>query len=94
MIKKSGLQISLFVFLLIILATPSYAMAYGDPSGGFLLQALTPLAAVLWGAWMIFAGNIRKSFRKAIHRIRGTEPEAAVQEGIVSNDELNSESPN
>jgi hypothetical protein len=72
-----------------ILATPSYALAYGDPTGGFLFQTLTPLAAVLWGAWMIFAGNIRKSFRKAIHRIRGTVPEEAVQENIVSNDELN-----
>ncbi len=93
MTKRPGLQISLFFLLLIILAKPSYALAYGDPSGGFLLQTLTPLAAVLWGAWMIFAGSIRKNVRKAIHRVRGTVPEEAVQEEIVS-DELNGENPN
>jgi hypothetical protein len=87
--KKSGLKISLFLLLLIILARPSDALAYGDPSGGFLLQTLTPLAAMLWGAWMIFAGTIRKRFRKAIHRMRGAVPEEALQEKIVSNDELN-----
>jgi hypothetical protein len=87
-IKKLGLQISLFFLFLMILAKPSYALAYGDPSGGFLLQTLTPLAAVLWGAWMIFAGTIRKSVRKVIHRIRGV-PEEAVKEKMVSNDELN-----
>lgn len=77
-----------------ILAKPSYALAYGDPTGGFLFQTLTPLAAVLWGAWMIFAGNIRKSFRKAIYRIRGVVPEETVQETTIGDDELNGESSN
>lgn len=71
MSRQPGFRLSLFFLLWIVLATPSFALAYGDPSGGFLFQTLAPLAAVLWGAWMIFAGSILKGFRKAVDRMRG-----------------------
>src|SRR5215471_16411599 len=49
---------------------PAHAIAYGDPSGGLLFQMLTPLAAVLWGGWLIFAGSVRKRVGRLIGRFR------------------------
>ena len=57
------------------LKLPAHAMAYGDPSGGFLFQMLTPLAAVLWGGWLIFAGGVRKRIEKLIGRFRDGTPD-------------------
>lgn len=75
--RKRTVQLSLVFFLLTVLAVPLPAFAYGDPTGGFLFQTLTPLLAILWGAWMIFANSVRKGVRRAILRIRGVAPEDA-----------------
>jgi len=77
MSRKRTVQLSLVFFLLTFLAAPLPAFAYGDPSGGLLFQTLTPLLAILWGAWMIFANRVRKGVRRAILRIRGVAPEDA-----------------
>lgn len=66
---KNRLSASVSLVLLLVLSLPSRAFAYGDPSGGFLFQMLTPLAAVFWGAWLILAGRVRKRFRKIVHRL-------------------------
>jgi hypothetical protein len=73
--RNRTVQLSLVFFVLIFLAVPLPAFAYGDPSGGLLFQTLTPLLAILWGAWMIFANRVRKGVRRAILRIRGVAPE-------------------
>lgn len=57
-----------FLFFLVV-ALPSRAFAYGDPSGGLLFQMLTPLAALLWGAWLIFANSVRKRFGVIARRL-------------------------
>lgn len=57
------------------LKSPAHAMAYGDPSGGLLFQMLTPLVAVLWGAWLIFAGGVRKRVGRLIARFRSSTPD-------------------
>jgi hypothetical protein len=74
MSQKRTVQLSLVLLLLTVLAAPLPAFAYGDPSGGLLFQTLTPLLAILWGAWMIFANRVRQGVRKAIVRIRGVAP--------------------
>ncbi len=53
---------------------PARLFAYGDPSGGYLFQILTPLAAMLWGAWLIFAGAIRRRLEKIFRRTRLATP--------------------
>jgi hypothetical protein len=68
------LKLPLFVFLLLVLVVPAPAFAYGDPSGGFLFQVLTPIVAALWGAWMAFAHNITKRLANVIGRMRGETP--------------------
>jgi hypothetical protein len=77
MSRKRTVQLSLVFFVLTFLASPLPAFAYGDPTGGALFQTLTPLLAILWGAWMIFANRVRKVVRGAILRIRGVAPEDA-----------------
>lgn len=78
MSPKNRLKLYLFIFLLLILAVPAPALAYGDPSGGFLFQVITPLVALLWGAWLAFAHNIHKKMSRIISRWRGVEvPETA-----------------
>jgi hypothetical protein len=57
------------------LELPAHALAYGDPSGGLLFQMLTPLVAVLWGGWLIFAGGVRKRIGRLIGRFRSVTPE-------------------
>ena len=57
------------------LKLPAHAMAYGDPSGGLLFQMLTPLVAVLWGGWLIFAGGVRKRIGRLIGRSHPVTPE-------------------
>jgi ABC-type Co2+ transport system permease subunit len=77
MSRQRTVQLSLAFFLLAVLVVPLPAFAYGDPTGGLLFQTLTPLLAILWGAWMIFANSVRKGVRRAILRIRGIAPEDA-----------------
>jgi hypothetical protein len=74
-VPKREYYFSLFVILTLLLAAPARAFAYGDPSGGYLFQVLTPLAAMLWGGWLIFAGAIRKKLGKIFHRTRLATPE-------------------
>ncbi|MGD0989918.1 MAG: hypothetical protein ABR874_19055 [Candidatus Sulfotelmatobacter sp.] len=74
--KKTGLTLSLFVFFVLILAVPLPAHAYGDPSGGFLFQILTPILAALWGAWMVFAHKIHRWF----HRVTGRDLAATTEQ--------------
>ncbi|HEY1660283.1 MAG TPA: hypothetical protein VGG14_18160 [Candidatus Sulfotelmatobacter sp.] len=62
--KKSGFSFSLFIFLILIVASPMPAHAYGDPSGGMLFQIITPILALLWGTWLIFAQKIHRWFQK------------------------------
>jgi hypothetical protein len=87
---KPGLSFSKFLLLAIILTLPLRAFAYGDPSGGYLFQILTPLLAVLWGFWLIFASAIRKGFRNLFRRMRVAAPDgtgsdlADAKEGIES----------
>ena len=78
MSRKLTVQLPLAFLVLIVLTVPLPAFAYGDPSGGLLFQTLTPLMAILWGAWMIFANSVRKGVRKAMLRIRGVAVEEAV----------------
>lgn len=80
MTPRRGLQLSLIVFLVLIISTPAPAFAYGDPSGGYLFQVLTPLLALLWGAWLVFAHNVHKLISRIISRWRGTAPEEATEE--------------
>jgi hypothetical protein len=80
---QNRLKLALFIFLLLVLIVPAPAFAYGDPSGGFLFQVLTPIVAALWGAWMAFAHNIHKRVAKALGRPAGVascehEEDAAV----------------
>lgn len=56
------------------------AFAYGDPSGGYFFQILTPFLAMLWGFWFIFAGAIRKGFRSLLRRIGLGSAEDALNE--------------
>jgi hypothetical protein len=72
--KKPGFSFSQFLLFSIILTLPLRAFAYGDPSGGYLFQIFTPLLAVLWGFWLIFAGAIRKGFRNLFRRMRVAAP--------------------
>jgi hypothetical protein len=61
------------VFLVLIVALPVYA--YGDPTGGMLFQMLTPIIAVFWGLWMIFANSIRRGAAKLARKFRSVEPD-------------------
>ena len=81
-VPKRKFYLSLFLVLSLVLMAPLSAFAYGDPSGGFLFQMLTPLAAMLWGGWLIFAGAIRKKLGKIIHRTRLATPEEPGSDGI------------
>ena len=80
MLGRPRFRLSLFVVICFVPVMPLRALAYGDPSGGFLFQMLTPLVAVLWGSWLIFAGKIRKRLRKVIYRMRGV----AVDDSITN----------
>jgi len=71
---RSRLKLYLFLFLLLIISSPAPALAYGDPSGGFLFQVLTPILALLWGVWLAFAHSIHKVVSRLVSRLRGTEP--------------------
>lgn len=75
MLRKRPPKYGLLLVLSVVLLIPSHAFAYGDPSGGYLFQMLTPLAAVLWGGWLIFAGAIRKRVTKIARRIGFSAPE-------------------
>jgi hypothetical protein len=81
---KNGLKLPLFIFLLLVLAVPAPAFAYGDPSGGFLFQVLTPIVAALWGAWMAFAHNINKRLASFISRRRGKTPDEQAGDAPLS----------
>lgn len=81
MLPKREFYISLILILTLVLAAPARAFAYGDPSGGYLFQILTPLAAMLWGAWLIFAGAIRRRLDKIFHRAPLATPEEAEGDG-------------
>jgi len=62
--------------LSLIVAAPSPAYAYGDPTGGQLFQILAPLLAVIWGAWLIFANNVRKRVGSLFRWITGAKAPA------------------
>jgi len=66
--------------LLLIISAPAPAFAYGDPSGGFLFQVLTPILALLWGVWLAFAHSIHKVMSRLVNRLRGTEPAETAEE--------------
>jgi hypothetical protein len=68
-------RVSLPILVLLALELPAHGIAYGDPSGGFLFQMLTPLAAVLWGGWLIFAGGVRKKIGRLVGRFRSATPD-------------------
>jgi hypothetical protein len=71
-------SVSITVVLLIaVVVTPQFAYAYGDPTGGQLFQILAPLLAVIWGAWLIFANNVRKRVGSLFRWMRGAKPEDA-----------------
>ena len=80
-VPKREFYLSLFLVLTLVVMVPSRALAYGDPSGGYLFQILTPLAAMLWGGWLIFAGAIRRRLGKIFHRTRLTAPEEPGSDG-------------
>ena len=73
-------KVSLVVFLALVISAPLPAFAYGDPSGGFLFQVLTPIVALLWGVWLVFAHNVHKLVSRIINKWRGVEPEEAAEE--------------
>jgi hypothetical protein len=77
-----GLLSSLLFLLVLSLLVPARAYAYGDPSGGFLFQVLTPILAALWGAGMILATMLRKRLSKLFGRIRRTSHNPARHDGI------------
>jgi len=81
--KKPGLHLSLFIFLALILTVPLPAHAYGDPSGGFLFQIVTPILAALWGAWMMFAHKIHKWF----DRVTGKELASSTEQHELESDD-------
>jgi hypothetical protein len=81
-VPKREFYFSLFLILTLVLMAPVCAFAYGDPSGGYLFQVLTPLAAMLWGAWLIFAGAIRKKVGKIFHRTELATPEEPVSDDL------------
>ena len=62
-----------------VLRLSAHAIAYGDPSGGMLFQVLTPLAAVLWGGWLIFAGGVRKRLGKLFRKFRSDTPDGEAE---------------
>jgi hypothetical protein len=64
-------RLLIFVSLMLIIPLPVYA--YGDPSGGMLFQILTPILAMLWGAWMIFANRVRRGAANFIRKFRKVE---------------------
>jgi hypothetical protein len=68
---KIRLKSSLFIFLVLVLAVPAPAFAYGDPSGGYLFQILTPILALLWGTWLAFAHTIQKWLGSMVNRMKG-----------------------
>lgn len=65
--------------MVFVLRLSAHAIAYGDPSGGMLFQVLTPLAAVLWGGWLILAGGVRKRLGKVIRKFRSDSPDDEVE---------------
>ena len=73
--KRDSHILFLPIVVLLVLKLPLRAVAYGDPSGGFLFQMLTPLVAVLWGGWLIFAGGVRKRVGRLIARFRSATPD-------------------
>jgi hypothetical protein len=81
-VSKREFYFSLFIILTLVLMAPSRVFAYGDPSGGYLFQILTPLAAMLWGGWLIFAGTIRKKLRKVLNRTRLATPDEPDSNGL------------
>jgi hypothetical protein len=66
-------RLLIFVLLMLIVALPAYA--YGDPTGGMLFQMLTPILAMIWGLWMIFANSVRRSTAKLVRKFRSVEPD-------------------
>jgi len=90
-LTKNRSSLFLVVFLLLALSVPSRAFAYGDPSGGFLFQTLTPLVALLWGTWLIFAGGVRKRLVKIVRRIRFNKQNAAGGDNCESTSENTSD---
>jgi hypothetical protein len=77
---RPGFKFFLFGLFLLIIAMPAHAFAYGDPSGGFLFQVLTPIVALIWGVWLAFAHSIHKFAAKIIAKVRGTTPEETTEE--------------
>lgn len=61
------------ILIALLVAMPAYA--YGDPTGGMLFQMLTPLLAMLWGLWMIFANSIRRGAASFVRKFRHPEPD-------------------
>lgn len=71
------IRIIVFIAFALMIAMPAYA--YGDPTGGMLFQMLTPLLAMLWGVWMIFANSIRRRAANFVRKFRGTDSENEVR---------------
>lgn len=59
------------IFLVLMVALPAFA--YGDPTGGMLFQMLTPILAMLWGLWMVFANAIRRGTANFVRKFRNEE---------------------
>jgi hypothetical protein len=61
------------VLLMLMVALPAYA--YGDPTGGMFFQMLTPILAMIWGVWMVFASSIRRGTASLVRKFRNVEPD-------------------
>jgi len=90
--KNRILPSSCLLLAFLVFGVPSRAFAYGDPSGGMLFQILTPLAAMLWGAWLIFAGHVRRRLDKIFGRTELHENEITAVS--VQNSEIESTNKN
>lgn len=64
-------RLAIFFFLVLMVAVPAFA--YGDPTGGMLFQMLTPILAMLWGLWMIFANAIRRGTANFVRKFRNEQ---------------------
>ena len=71
--KVSRSHILFFMTAFFLLGIPAYA--YGDPTGGTLLQVLLPMLAAVWAMFLIFAHRIRRGVAGFVAKLRGSKPE-------------------